>query len=510
MTEERVGSTAPQAQAEAQLLGWQILEEALRDHHLDLVVGVAGKPVTLTMAALYQSGDGIWANHEAVAFQMAFGVAGCGGRSAALVKQVGMNAGLDVLACAAPHRSGGSMVVIVGDDPGGAYSSNEGDARMLAAAIDLPCLEPAGAADIQAALFDALALSTSLHVPTVLRVTSAMMLDRRAARQDEHRVLPPTKPFDPEFWHTDAEGQRRSLLQAMQALDEDGATTRRDGGGGIRIIGCGEPGAAALAQTSFDLLLVRRVLPLPRHTIADFLSVDDRPVLVLEDGGPMLEEAARQVSRQPVLGRHSGQVPWTGIIDVNASVEAALRSMPVVGAPAQVVDGNPAADLRPYGTLWDDAAALGLTPIAVDAGHASAAVWHKGDPSPFCVGLGSAVGVAAGVAIQSRHPVLAVTGDMAAFHSGILGLLQVVREQLPVITVVCDDGAASYTGGQPHPGSVPKSGQRRVDLREVVEGIGIDIVEEIPQKLMTSEVLQPLLRRLAAAGRPSVVIIDAR
>jgi indolepyruvate ferredoxin oxidoreductase, alpha subunit len=509
MTNE-VSAAEIETSTSAQKLGWQILEKALRDCHLDLIVGVAGKPITPTMGALSQSGDAMWVNHEAVAFQMAFGVAGCGGRSAALVKMVGMNAGLDVLACAAPHRCGGSMVAIVGDDPGGAYSSNEGDARMLAAAIDLPCLEPAGAADIPAALFDALALSTQLNVTTVLRVTSHMLLDRSAAVQTENRVLPSTKPFDPKFWLTDAEGQRRSLLQDMQALAEDGAAFRRAGSGAIRIIGCGDPGAIAIAQTDFDLLMIRRPVPLPWHTIIEFLSVDDRPVLVLEDGGALIEEAARQARNRSILGRHSGQVPWTGSIDVKASVDAAAKSQQVTVAPIKHVDGNPGADLRPYGTLWDDGAALGLTPIAVDAGNASAAVWHHGDPAPFCIGLGSAIGVAAGVALQSRHPVLAVTGDMAAFHAGILGLLQVVRDQLPVITVICDDGSASYTGGQPYPGSDPHPGQRRVDMREAVMGIGIDLVEVVPQKQMISEVVRPLLRRLADAGKPSVVIIDAR
>jgi indolepyruvate ferredoxin oxidoreductase, alpha subunit len=504
------GGTATATEVAAAPTGWQILEAALRGYHLDLITGVAGKPITQAMSALVKSGDGIWTNHEAVAVQMAFGAAGCGGRSAVLIKQVGMNAALDVLACSAPHRSGGSMVVVVGDDPGGAYSSNEGDARTLAVGIDLPCIEPAGAADIPAALFDALALSTELHVPTILRVTSAMMLDRRAEFLEEHRTLPTASPFDTRFWRTDAEGQRRNLLRDLHAMGEEGAAFRRPGDGPIRIIGSGDPGATALSETTLDALVIRRACPLPRRAIGDFLASDQRPVLVLEDGLPLIEEAALQARTGPIFGRHTGHVPWTGRIDAQASVAAALAARPVSVPPVKLVDGNPEADLRPYGTLWDDGAALGLTPIAVDAGHASAAVWHAGDPAPFCVGLGSAVGVAAGVARFSRRPVLAVTGDMAIFHAGILGLLQVVRDRLPVITFICDDGSASYTGGQPHPGSAPGPGQRRVDLVEMARGIGIDLVETVPQAMMTHEHLLPLLRRLAQAGQPSVVVIDAR
>jgi TPP-dependent indolepyruvate ferredoxin oxidoreductase alpha subunit len=182
----------------------------------------------------------------------------------------------------------------------------------------------------------------------------------------------------------------------------------------------------------------------------------------------------------------------------------------VAKAPLQVVEGNAQANLKPYGTIWRDAADLGLAPVAVDAGNCSAAVWQPGYPAPFCVGLGSAVGVAAGVAQATKRPALAVAGDMATFHAGILGLLQVVRDQLPVITFVCDDGSASYTGGQPNPGSDPGPHQRQVGLVEMARGIGIDLVETIPQDRMQSEVLRPLLRRLMDARRPSLVVIDAR
>ena len=73
------------------------------------------------------------------------------------------------------------MVAIVGDDPGGAYSSNEGDARMIAAAIDLPCLEPAGAADLPAALYDALAQLAPSPVVELNRAVAVAMADGPAA-----------------------------------------------------------------------------------------------------------------------------------------------------------------------------------------------------------------------------------------------------------------------------------------------------------------------------------------
>jgi TPP-dependent indolepyruvate ferredoxin oxidoreductase alpha subunit len=354
-------------------------------------------------------------------------------------------------------------------------------------------------------------MSTELHVPVVLRLTSRLLLYERGAIRKESGALPPARPFDPKFWLTDAEGQRRRLLEATHSLADAGAAMRRRGDGRLRVIGCGDPVAAALASTGLETLAIRRVHPLPEGTIVEFLAGDDRPVLVLEDGGTVIEDAARANSQgHVVLGRRTGHVLRTGIIDVPASVEAATAGRPVAKAPLQVVEGNAQANLKPYGTIWRDAADLGLAPVAVDAGNCSAAVWQPGYPAPFCVGLGSAVGVAAGVAQATKRPALAVAGDMATFHAGILGLLQVVRDQLPVITFVCDDGSASYTGGQPNPGSDPGPHQRQVGLVEMARGIGIDLVETIPQDRMQSEVLRPLLRRLMDARRPSLVVIDAR
>src|SRR5437660_800002 len=110
-----------------QRYGWEILADALRRAELDLIVCVPGKPVTPVQDRLVESGHARWVNHEAAAAQYAVGASGCGSRTALVIKQVGMNVAADVLACAAPHRTGGSMVVVVGDDPHTVSSQVEGD-----------------------------------------------------------------------------------------------------------------------------------------------------------------------------------------------------------------------------------------------------------------------------------------------------------------------------------------------------------------------------------------------
>lgn len=500
-------------QAPVERAGEEILAEALRRARLDLVVGVAGRPLTRVLESLVGSGGARWANHEAVALALALGVAGSGGRSAVLMKQVGLNAGLDVLACAGPHRSGGAMVVIVGDDPGGVYSQIEGDSRLLAQYAEVPCFDVAGGEDLPGALGEALALSARLRVPAVVRVTTQMMMEPPGAASP----LPfdgacAGRPFDPApTWSTDPLGHRRALLADLHALPEEGASLRRPGEGPIRVVASGEPGARVLAETGLELLLVRRVVPAPRRSLADFLVGGASPVLVLEDGRTLLEDEARShLPSAQVLGRRSGHVLWAGPVDVAASVEAAVRGGPREEPRPGPAGADALADLGDYGSLFDDAAALGLAPVAVDAGNSWGAAYLPGHVARFSYGLGSAVAVAAGLALARGGPAVAAIGDFGVYHAGILGLLQVARDRVPVITVIADNGTAAYTGGQPHPGSDAGPGERVVPLDGLVRGAGIDLVERLGKAEATSEILRPLLRRLAGAAAPSALIIDAR
>lgn len=491
--------------------GWEILTEALRRAELDLIVCVPGKPVTPVQNALVESGHARWVNHEAAAAQYAVGASGCGARTVLLVKQVGMNVASDVLACAAPHRTGGAMVVVVGDDPNTVSSQVEGDSRRLAISVEAPCLEPAGAADIPVCLEQAIALSTSLRAPVVLRVTTAMMLMTQVEEPAPVAMsLPEVEPFDNGFWKTDFTGHRRLLLEAIHSLPEDGMYEIRPGRQGLRIVAAGEPGAAVREATDCDLFLVRRVFPLPVQTLAAFVRSSSAPILVLEEGGPLLEDEVRaQAGSSSVFGRRSGHVAWAGPIDVGASLSAAAAGLSLKLGPLPPYQMEPSADLGPFGDLWELAEDLGLTPIAVDAGHCGEAVALEGGPAPLSYGLGSAIGVAAGVSLARGGAAIAVTGDMGAFH-GLPGLVQAVRDQLPVIVFVEDDGSATTTGGQPTPSGPTRNGEKQVSLAALARGLGVDRVESISREAMRGAPLREMLSELRALSGPSLVIIDEK
>ena len=398
-----------------------------------------------------------------------------------LVKQVGLNVAADVLACAAPHRIGGALVVVVGDDPGATSSQVEGDSRRLLAALEVPCFEPAGAGDMAATLVEALHASAVLMAPTAVRVTGPMMLAMTPA--DPSALMAQTerlRPFDPTWWKTDFVAHRQALLDAELAMGETDSVVVRAGDNRLRIVASGQLAAQACSATDFELLQVRRVVPPPRTGIQGFVDSGRTPILVLEEGGVLLEDLVRQRdSAVAVMGRTNGFVPLAGPVDWASSVQAALAARPLPSPTPSSYPGDPHADLSPFGSLWAEAAALGLTPIVTDAGHNGAAINLSGDPAPFSYGLGSSIGVAAGIAMTTGKPCIAVTGDMGFFHTGLPALAQVSHDRLRVIIFVDDDGTARTTGGQPTPSGFPGPGQQRLSVAAVASGLGVSYVEEV-------------------------------
>jgi len=301
------------------------------------------------------------------------------------------------------------------------------------------------------------------------------------------------------------------MLEAMYALPEESDFSLRRGDPAFRIVASGQLAADVQAQSNYELFIVRRVFPHLSNALSDFVASSDSPILVLEESGVLVEDDVRgYASDQVIFGRRSGHVPWAGPIDVAASVTAALRECPLVLDEPARYPGDPDADLSPFGTLWTDAEDLGLTPIATDAGHNGAAINLEGNPAPFSYGLGSSIGVAAGISLSKGGASIAVIGDMGAFHNGLLGLVQAVRDQIPVIVFVDDDGGAMTTGGQPTPSAPAKSGECQESFADIARAVGVKHVETVTKESMTSEVLIVKLKELAGLSGPSVVVIDGK
>lgn len=65
-----------------------------------------------------------------------------------------------------------------------------------------------------------------------------------------------------------------------------------------------------------------------------------------------------------------------------------------------------------------------------------------------CLCLGAAPASALGYFLAHNRPVIAIIGDAAFMHSGVIGVYEIIRRQADVKVIIIDNGASVSTGGQ--------------------------------------------------------------
>lgn len=110
-----------------------------------------------------------WSINEKVAFEIAAGASLIGARSLVAMKNAGLNVAMDTFMTLPYTGIKGGMVIVVADDPGAHYSSNEQDTRFAALYAEIPCLEPANQQEAKEMTKEAFELSESLELPVFLR-----------------------------------------------------------------------------------------------------------------------------------------------------------------------------------------------------------------------------------------------------------------------------------------------------------------------------------------------------
>ena len=110
-----------------------------------------------------------WSTNEVVAFEVAAGAAVVGGRSLFACKGAGLNVVMDMLMTLPYTGVRGGFVIVVADDPGAWYSSNEQDSRFAGLWAELPVLEPWDQQSAKDMTRDAFTLSEMLELPVIVR-----------------------------------------------------------------------------------------------------------------------------------------------------------------------------------------------------------------------------------------------------------------------------------------------------------------------------------------------------
>ncbi|HPJ30542.1 MAG TPA: thiamine pyrophosphate-dependent enzyme [Methanothrix sp.] len=487
------------------------LGEALTDLRIDLRIYVPGYPITEAVPALGRGAQ--MAANEKVALEVALGASATGRRSMVLVKHLGANLLSDPLSIAPTHAIGAGLVVLVGEDVGPKGSQAEADVRNYGPLCEIPVLDPACPGLLGPALKEAYTLSERIRGPVMVRTTFEF---KEAVNETIKKAdVPAFGPFpggadekdedtfatfDRSIWDLTAKGRhmryRGEALPAMRsASSESSLNFFRDGSGKIGIIASGRPGSLALKLTSTPpLLVVGYSHPLPWEMIQDFVRKHDS-ILVAEEPAPFIE--ARLHLCENVLGKMTGHLPWGKMegSDLERALDliASGKEPGPAPSPQRFVDrlnSRNVCDDCPFRPVYQAVGGLSV-PVAGDAGCSIRAVRPPLEAVDVVYGLGSSVAVASGF---SRKGV-ALVGDYALAHSGLLGLIDAANNRREVLVVLLNNGVAAMTGGQPVP-----------DITRVLEAIVPDL-RTIDLPASREEIEEVLEDELA---KPGISLVVAR
>ena len=420
------------------------------DAGVHFVTGYPGSPSTATFEALLRLSRGDpwpraeWAINEKSALDATIGASLAGLRALVCLKNVGLNVALDSLMVANLATGPGALVILAGDDPGGWGSQNEQDSRPLAAAAEVPLLEPLSAAGARDVMVRAFALSEAHRVPVVVRITHALAVEPAGLLAPAgQRLSPRPIAFSPQPdrynvlpIHVVLMHRRlQATLVRVRDLFERSDLNREDGTGRRGVLAAGHAWQkvtsilTAAGSPPLRVLALGTLHPLPEDLLTRWLRGLDA-VLVVEETAPYVETqlqalACRAGRPLPILGRATGHLPGAGELsapDVAAALgrllpdwpwptfEAPPRPMPSRQALCPDCPYVPALD-----TLLSVMARHGGRDRFVVTGETGCMVRAQLPPWEILdakYGMGGSIGLAAGLAragIPQR--IVALSGD---------------------------------------------------------------------------------------------------
>ncbi|HWQ49616.1 MAG TPA: indolepyruvate ferredoxin oxidoreductase subunit alpha [Methanosarcina sp.] len=432
-----------------------------------------------------------WLTNEKVALETALGASVSGRRSLVLVKHVGMNLLSDPLITSVTHTIGAGLVIIAGDDPGAKGSQNEQDSRWYGRIAEIAVFDPASPDMAYRALRRAYELSEETRTPVLLRVTAG--LERKKGKVKRLRKSSAPHPeFDRAIWKNrmvekhrlfhsrtypllEKEAENTDLNEVRERTAKNTGDGFGSGHGYLGIISSGFTSSIVeeilKKQSEFSTevsypeishLSLGLVNPLPLEKIKAFLKSNQK-VLVVEESEPFVEEQIRITGK--VYGKKTGHLPYGQVrpedleFALSHIEEEILKPADTTSLEAQKKNRVGICDDCAYLPLYRFLNTLDVR-IAGDMGCSV-----RSAPEPLAaVDVSFALGSAISVACGFEKKGIAVIGDFALAHSGILGLLSAATTGCNVLVLVLQNEVAAMTGGQAVPG-----------LRKVVEAIIPDV-----------------------------------
>lgn len=450
-----------------------------------IVTGVAGYPITALIEMLIKHQikgyKAFWLTNEKAALEKALGASVTGQRSMVVVKHVGMNVLSDPLMTSVYHTIGAGVVIIAGDDTGARASQNEQDSRFYGNLAETALFDPSTPQGAYDAVRRAFEISEQAKVPVIIRITDRL-LDSEGhvlgSRQNEVSTT-----FDKDIWKLTTKGKhQRFHRESMPLLEKFVKNTSLNrfcsGSSGIGIISSGylsvlvDKVLSEARWADHAHLSMQIVSPFPFDTVRQFIT-GCKKVLVVEETETYIESHVAITGK--VMGKRTGHIPYGQVEEEHIiyALDHLDEDRMEKYTEVQTIKNRGPRPLCmdcPFMPLYKCLASIDVM-VAGDMGCSIRAA-----PEPLqAIDTGFALGSAISTASGFKDKGIAIIGDFALAHSGIVGLINAVGSEDDVVIVVVHNRVAAMTGGQEAP-----------DLMSVVKSLVSDTtVLEMP--VYTSE-----------------------
>lgn len=439
-----------------------------------------------------------WGTNEKVGFEVAYAGAMAGRRSAATMKQVGLNVASDALMSAAYIGNLGPLVLIVADDPGFHSSQTEQDSRVFAKFAKIPVFDPATPQDAYDMVSMAADVSEKFQTPTMLRPVMRVCHARQIVEvKENHEFNPPKGEFKRDIprWAAVPRGGR--IVQGYEMIDRIKAIKEYNWetlikpefdkckGGKLLILTSGT-GDGFARETLADLGIEADVVkfkmpyPLPENKIREQFANYEK-VLVVEEPMPCIEE---QILTEKVHGKLDDTMH---VIDEMQKVyvqdalikigmyegENLYPSVPfkeeIAARPPNLCPGCPHRDIY-YSIMKVFRKKKSIYPS--DIGCYTLAINQDAIDTVLC--MGASVSMASGFSIADPDKyTVATIGDSTFFHGGIPPLVNAVYQKHKFMLVILDNSVVAMTGRQ----LPPQRENGEVSIKKIAEGCGAETYE---------------------------------
>ena len=494
-----------------------------------VISGYPGTPSTEVIQTLLKM-DGLdgtkveWSVNEKVAFEVAAGAALMGQRAMCTMKMSGLNVAYDSLIGIAYSGCTGGLVIYVADDPGVSAGMCEQDTRGFALISDIPMLEPGTIQESYDLAKYAFELSEKIGSPVFLRSVTSVSQSHGACEVGERVVPPESKPL-PErdtSKYTKAGAaicmaQHKRLIDSLaksnEIIEADNLNKIKLGAkNGVGLITVGV--VNSYVNEAFDkvkdfgidvdnvsVLKLINTLPFPIEKLTAMLE-NCSTLIIAEELEPHIENKVYQLAytlglKVKIIGKNDKTFSRIGYYDVSKIIKGLFKAfekeIPAALAPKEVTSDklcaarpiNVCAGCPHRGTYMSINKAISNLKFKKNEVMVTGDIGCTilGVSPPFNtlwteVAMGASIPLAQGFVYGgTKTPVIATIGDSTFFHAGIPGLINAIQHGINLTVIIMDNGWTSMTGMQVNPGTTiecQKPGWRQLDLKKVVEGIGVD------------------------------------